>query len=751
MKVKIGRPSNKLYALILRSFLCVTAVVLILSSTFSYISYENMLIERLYASDLVKLEKEQDQTNAIIQIGTTMVQQIYTDWNVYYLLYNTEDDVYNERVSFTQLNKYRLSIPNVESIYIYNGRTGNYHVSADSYGNFYISPEDFCDQQLDLIRTGWNNIENGNPIARTAQIRTAKGYVSRTLYTFGYRDIFAGNDASFVFLNFSSDWLSQKTGIGNESSDHGFSLIIDSSGYVVSNGSKYPMTTDLSNEPFYQKLLEKGTDSGYFTTQMEGEKVLVTYTNIDQNGWRYIKVTPYQFILKEVQPIRRFVLLIDGAVLVLSLGVVYLLSKRIYIPIGRVNDKLTEMEAEYRSTKRLKSQYVLRRLLIDGYLEETHRLDYIDQENLPVEIGTTYRVLLICINHYREFRSRSSPRDLNLDIYSIMNIAEELCREDFNAVAVDMEEDGYISLILSNKTDSPEPANDMIQTLMDKLHDTVYEILNLNLSFVVSGAGVDLRGIHWLYWQTQQTVFHRIFYPLGSVLFAEDFLPYIQKSYTYPVKKEEMMIDAILSGQEEKAQQLVSAILSETREYAFSVLNLVVARLVLALDNIHSTTKDIPSSSDKEINGGLQLRYVDSIQEVEQYFFERIHLVVECFEQKHNIRYKELIDRVNQIIEQDYTDNNLCLDSIAQTVQMSAAYLGRLYRTNTRKSIADVICETRLRHAKDLLIEEPKTSITAIAERTGFTSISYFSRVFRRENGITPNEYRNRHIQGKQD
>jgi AraC-like DNA-binding protein len=54
------------------------------------------------------------------------------------------------------------------------------------------------------------------------------------------------------------------------------------------------------------------------------------------------------------------------------------------------------------------------------------------------------------------------------------------------------------------------------------------------------------------------------------------------------------------------------------------------------------------------------------------------------------------------------------------------------------------ILKTRIILAQDMLSKE-KLSVAEISERCGFSSISYFCRVFKNETGKTPLEYR-RHL-----
>ena len=89
------------------------------------------------------------------------------------------------------------------------------------------------------------------------------------------------------------------------------------------------------------------------------------------------------------------------------------------------------------------------------------------------------------------------------------------------------------------------------------------------------------------------------------------------------------------------------------------------------------------------------------------------------------------------------------LSFLAQKINMSPSYITRLYRSHTLKTIPDTITEVRMAAARRLLKEKITLSITEISQQVGFSSVSYFSKTFRKEHGMTPNEYRNRIDQGE--
>ena len=52
----------------------------------------------------------------------------------------------------------------------------------------------------------------------------------------------------------------------------------------------------------------------------------------------------------------------------------------------------------------------------------------------------------------------------------------------------------------------------------------------------------------------------------------------------------------------------------------------------------------------------------------------------------------------------------------------------------------------RIQKAKDLLISSPNMTIKEIAENVGYSSDSYFCLLFKKQEKLTPNEFRSLHI-----
>lgn len=89
------------------------------------------------------------------------------------------------------------------------------------------------------------------------------------------------------------------------------------------------------------------------------------------------------------------------------------------------------------------------------------------------------------------------------------------------------------------------------------------------------------------------------------------------------------------------------------------------------------------------------------------------------------------------IIESHLSDENFGVDHLAKAYGTSRSQLHRRLKNSTGYSVGKYILKIRLEHAKRLL-EEGELTVSEVAYQIGFTSVSYFSKCFKRYYGHTP-------------
>lgn len=87
----------------------------------------------------------------------------------------------------------------------------------------------------------------------------------------------------------------------------------------------------------------------------------------------------------------------------------------------------------------------------------------------------------------------------------------------------------------------------------------------------------------------------------------------------------------------------------------------------------------------------------------------------------------------------------LSVEEMCRRTNMSRASLFRHFKKYYNDTPLKHLLGIRLRHATQLLLSRD-LGISEIAIKTGFTDGAYFSYMFRKETGCTPNDYRKRHL-----
>jgi len=99
-----------------------------------------------------------------------------------------------------------------------------------------------------------------------------------------------------------------------------------------------------------------------------------------------------------------------------------------------------------------------------------------------------------------------------------------------------------------------------------------------------------------------------------------------------------------------------------------------------------------------------------------------------------------LIRTIKQYVHQHYAAQ-ISLETLADKVQLSTAYLCNIFKTETGETIGNYIQRVRIERSQQLLTST-LMNVSEISNAVGYTASKYFSRIFRKHIGIRPTEFR---------
>lgn len=102
--------------------------------------------------------------------------------------------------------------------------------------------------------------------------------------------------------------------------------------------------------------------------------------------------------------------------------------------------------------------------------------------------------------------------------------------------------------------------------------------------------------------------------------------------------------------------------------------------------------------------------------------------------------YEKLVLKAQEYIRQ-HLSNDLSMQMIAEYLHCSTSHLMHIFKKKIGKTVIEYITDERINKARQIL-KESDLPINVTARICGYEDYSYFTRVFKKETGMTPRNYR---------
>ncbi|WP_411336954.1 response regulator [Ruminococcus gauvreauii] len=148
---------------------------------------------------------------------------------------------------------------------------------------------------------------------------------------------------------------------------------------------------------------------------------------------------------------------------------------------------------------------------------------------------------------------------------------------------------------------------------------------------------------------------------------------------------------------------------------------------------------DQPDLPPKEV-WGMRINSCTSLKACKSYLTDYMMKIMERCNDVQKSHEARPIREVKEYIEKNY-DKGISLDDIGKMVCLNPVYLSTLFKNQTGMNITNYLIRVRMEAAKKLL-RETRMSVSAVADRVGYTDTKYFSKIFTKHVGVKPVEYR---------
>ncbi len=207
----------------------------------------------------------------------------------------------------------------------------------------------------------------------------------------------------------------------------------------------------------------------------------------------------------------------------------------------------------------------------------------------------------------------------------------------------------------------------------------------------------------------------------------------------YSSEMESNLVNSIKSNLRNETDAILENIFTETKKNSLSSVQIKKLVLEIRASILKNFAKfDLPKHfEDSHL---LFLAECDNADEIKKPLFSFIHEIMEIVSDYKKKSLKNAIEKAKIYITENI-NQEVSLSMVAKHVYMNPNYFSEFFKKETSQNFVDYVTKHKMNVAKDLL-KNSSLKIEEISTMVGYENIQYFYKVFKKNEGVTPREYR---------
>jgi len=684
-----------------------------------------------------------------------------------------DEDDYRRLYDYIRVN------PFVHSLYLYNSKLNLMLSVADpSLAQSGYVQRDFYDQDILKRIRNVNQSERFKPIPRAVPLYNDKVHNVYTYIIYDYYSKTEGIQGAIV-VNIRSDYLQQIIANMSARSHIGETLILDREGRIINFSSRFAFNESLKGHSFADRILrnvrDNGGEPGSFIGTLDGKRVLISYTHSEDLGWTFINYTDYSVFASSINRMKWITFVICFVMLAVSLVLVYVISRRLYLPIGdlvhrlvektgaadkaqgsidetgiitdlfqEVYDKAKHADHMSRNMKSIEKLKFIQLLLADSQ-SLSNPSAAAEHHHLKIDLHSPMRLIGLSIDRYETISSKFDYKDRQLLLYAVSNVAGELLAARFPVETAEVSDGSVVALL--NVGGAADSTGEGLAAVVEEIKLWSRKNLHLSLTAVIGRVCGDVQDLSTCWQELRGWSKYRLLYGHGSTI-TEDLIANRDASpYELPKSDISDMLERLANGKHQEAKAEYRRIIGLLADKPYDT---VVSNLIYVSYMVFSFLNNVASNSMYQVRLDLNtfvkgISNAETMDEIHAMFEGLFDQVQEKIEDWKRNRSHAITGTMASIIETEYADKGLNLDCIAERLNMSKVYVGKMFRDAYGKSVAEYITEVRINRTIELLKNGSK-NLNAILDEVGIENRNYFYKLFKAKVGVTLSDYRMKHF-----
>lgn len=534
-----------------------------------------------------------------------------------------------------------------------------------------------------------------------------------------------------------------------ERSDHGNTLIFDQNNRLLTSLKE----TSYSKDSHFYELVTSSEEATR-TIKLDNEKYMVSYDKSEQTGWTYMMLLPVDEALSPVNKVKNswfksliLIVVLGGLTIYFGMIVNYNPIKKlakfaeltwgksskerneietVRKVINQLSESHSQLDHQLSESKYAVKEHLLHRLLT-GEFEDMNSFNELGKDSDVVFTKPYYAVLIM------QFSAATTELKQRL----LTEVMEQL-PEDIEGYGKDTVESDKIILILGIDSE-PSQLDHWIEGLREYFSDQYAVPLTVGIGRCVNQA--NQLGISYI--EASMAIDYKLIRGNNTTIYFHDVVADTPAGHMYPREDIELLGRLIKQGNTDKITELINKIVRGLEQNSTT---LFMARCVCfdMITTVHKAVEQLNQGKSllpQEYPDVLSIMQFDTVGELADLISKLCYDLCQEIQGPSNVGNDPLIDEMKLYIREHYKDYNFSIQQMADHFAISLSYLSRYFKERTDRNVSDYLNEIRIEQAKKLLREHDH-SLKDIVHMIGYSDSSSFIRKFKKQEGMTPGEYR---------
>ncbi len=752
---------NSYYLKLLASFLFIVIFSLTVLGVIFNFYFVQAMEKEINRSNVNTLNQTQSSIDDLLmQVDLSSIQLSLNPFISKYLTPWPEFDLIELSKIQTVFSNIRSTNENIQSLYLYYPG-GNFIITSS--GQF--ASDTFAD--MNWLNTAKEE-KGKNVWMKTREIIDIERKVPVNVVTYIRKlPLYKSANLGYIVTNIYEKSLYDR--ISNlDLGKNGSAFIVNDKGELITNSSK--KLDDRKRAEFLKikELISKGESRTI--QKIDNNRVFLSVVTSNFNGWKYIMVQPLEEGIEKTRVVTKNILIASIIVLIIAFIISYLFSRHMYFPISKllnwsnnsgnnikfkykefnlINNKFNELILDNKvlNDKIRQAMPTIREkfiydIILGNVKDENSIREMMDFLKIDWQKELNYAALTVEIDNFEQFVHAYNQKEQNLYKFAICNITGEILKNGqvYNLTASTKPNEFAVILGLAGN----EEREEKVFKLSEEISRKIAEFLPVTVTVGIGNFYGSLSEISLSYREAFDAAKYRIILGKNQIIFYNRIVKLGKSDYIYPLVQEEKLMSALKMGSLFQIKNALYDIFEDINRHPFidsenvrQIFFNIVNSILRSIYEVGFDPKDI-TGNPRELF--MQLNSLETLNEIQSWLEEVCIRIGQYISEKRECKNKIIVERMLEYIGLNF-DKDISLETLSENILYTPKYLNKILKSYTGKTFYELITDIRMEKAKKLLLENG-LQVSLIAEKVGYNNVQSFIRMFKKEAGITPGQYR---------